>query len=111
MNAAEVTWDLASFATAACMSTAARPPSHPRTGAGGNHHDLGLFGVGSAGGPKSRGAIGLYHLAWQLDSIDELVAARQTLLDAGAKVTLRLGCFRLRSGLLSHSVAIAERLL
>ncbi|MEZ5382506.1 MAG: VOC family protein [Microthrixaceae bacterium] len=53
----------------------------PRSG---NHHDLGLFGVGAAGGPKQRGAIGLYHLAWQLDSIDELVAARQALLDVGA---------------------------
>jgi catechol-2,3-dioxygenase len=53
----------------------------PRSG---NHHDLGLFGVGASGGPKRRGAIGLYHLAWQLDTIDELVAARQILLDAGA---------------------------
>ena len=53
----------------------------PRSG---NHHDLGLFGVGSAAGPKRRGAIGLYHLAWQLDTIDELAAARRTLLDAGA---------------------------
>ena len=53
----------------------------PRSG---NHHDLGLFGVGTAGGPKARGAIGLYHLAWQLDTIDELAAARQTLLDTGA---------------------------
>jgi catechol-2,3-dioxygenase len=53
----------------------------PRSG---NHHDLGLFGVGTAGGPKRRGAIGLYHLAWQLDTIDELAAARETLLTAGA---------------------------
>jgi catechol-2,3-dioxygenase len=53
----------------------------PRSG---NHHDLGLFGVGTGGGPKQRGAIGLYHLAWQLDTIDELAAARQTLLDTGA---------------------------
>ena len=43
----------------------------PRSG---NHHDLGLFGVGTAGGPKRPGAIGLYHLAWQLDTIDELAA-------------------------------------
>jgi catechol-2,3-dioxygenase len=53
----------------------------PRSG---NHHDLGLFGVGPAGGPKRRGAVGLYHLAWQVDTIDELAAARQVLLDAGA---------------------------
>ncbi len=51
---------------------------------GGNHHDLGLFGVGSAGGPKQRGAIGLYHLAWQLDTVDELVDARRTLIEVGA---------------------------
>jgi catechol-2,3-dioxygenase len=53
----------------------------PRSG---NHHDLGLFGVGTAGEPKRRGAIGLYHLAWQLDTVDELLAARQVLLDGGA---------------------------
>ncbi|MGQ0843337.1 MAG: VOC family protein [Sporichthyaceae bacterium] len=53
----------------------------PRSG---NHHDLGLFGVGSDGPPKRRGAIGLYHLAWQVDTIDELAAARQTLAAAGA---------------------------
>jgi catechol-2,3-dioxygenase len=53
----------------------------PRSG---NHHDLGLFAVGHGGGPKRRGAIGLYHLAWQLDTIDELVDARQVLADAGA---------------------------
>ena len=53
----------------------------PRSG---NHHDLGLFGVGTAGGPKRRGAIGLYHLAWQLDTIDELADARRSLIEAGA---------------------------
>lgn len=52
----------------------------------GNHHDLGLFGVGNAGGPRRRGGIGLYHLAWQLDTIDELADARQALLAAGAYV-------------------------
>lgn len=52
----------------------------PRSG---NHHDLGLFGVGATAGPRRRG-VGLYHLAWQLDTIDELVAARAVLLEAGA---------------------------
>lgn len=50
-----------------------------------NHHDLGLFGIGDRFGPKRPG-IGLYHLAWQVDTIDELAEARQVLLDAGALV-------------------------
>ncbi|NYG07282.1 catechol-2,3-dioxygenase [Phycicoccus badiiscoriae] len=52
----------------------------PRSG---NHHDLGLFGVG-AQPPRPRGALGLYHLAWQVDTIDELVEARSTLVRLGA---------------------------
>lgn len=52
----------------------------------GNHHDLGLFGVGNSATPKRRGAIGLYHLAWQVNTIDELVSARQLLLTHGAYV-------------------------
>jgi catechol-2,3-dioxygenase len=53
----------------------------PRSG---NHHDLGLFGVGPAAPPKQRGGIGLYHLAWQVDTIDELEQACKTLAEAGA---------------------------
>jgi catechol-2,3-dioxygenase len=53
----------------------------PRSG---NHHDLGLFGLGPRAARKQRGAIGLYHLAWQLDTIDELAEARQSLREAGA---------------------------
>lgn len=52
----------------------------PRSG---NHHDLGLFGVGTQP-PKPRGTIGLYHLAWQVDTIEDLQQARQTLADLGA---------------------------
>ena len=52
----------------------------PRSG---NHHDLGLFGVG-AQPPRRRGGLGLYHLAWQVDTIEELVQARQTLLELDA---------------------------
>ena len=48
---------------------------HPR-GLSGGQGDLGLSGVGTAGSPKRRGAAGLYHLAWQLDTIDELAAGR-----------------------------------
>lgn len=54
----------------------------PRSG---NHHDLGLFGVGPASNAAKRdGDLGLYHLAWQLDTIDDLAAARHALRDAGA---------------------------
>jgi catechol-2,3-dioxygenase len=53
----------------------------PRSG---NHHDLGLFGVGANAPPKRRGGIGLYHLAWQVDTIDELEQARDILVNAGA---------------------------
>jgi catechol-2,3-dioxygenase len=49
-----------------------------------NHHDLGLFGVGPQAPPKRRGAIGLYHLAWQVDTIDDLAQAREDLTAAGA---------------------------
>jgi len=54
-----------------------------RTPRSGNHHDLGLFPI-DADGPRRRG-VGLYHLAWQLDTIDELVEFRQRLIDAGAR--------------------------
>jgi catechol-2,3-dioxygenase len=50
----------------------------------GNHHDLGLFGLGERAMPKRPGSIGLYHLAWQVDTVDELAAARTTLLELGA---------------------------
>lgn len=52
----------------------------PRSG---NHHDLGLFGIDGAV-PQPRNSVGLYHLAWQLDTIDELVEFRRTLLATGA---------------------------
>jgi catechol-2,3-dioxygenase len=49
----------------------------------GNHHDLGLFGVG-AQPPRPRGSLGLYHLAWQVDTIDELELSRMTLANLDA---------------------------
>ena len=52
----------------------------PRSG---NHHDLGLFGVG-AQPPRQRGGLGLYHLAWQVDTIEELEQARVTLAELDA---------------------------
>jgi catechol-2,3-dioxygenase len=48
-----------------------------RAGGSDNHHDLGLFGIGNA--PHARGT-GLYHLAWQVDTIDELAEVRRRLV-------------------------------
>lgn len=52
----------------------------------GNHHDLGLFAVGSHAPSPPRGSVGLYHLAWQVGSLEELAGARADLLRADAFV-------------------------
>lgn len=50
-----------------------------------NHHDLGLFGIGEQAPPPGRGdRVGLYHLAWEVDSLPDLARARETLGKAGA---------------------------
>ncbi|QIK75006.1 VOC family protein [Nocardioides piscis] len=49
---------------------------------GDNHHDLGLFGIGA--GERKRPGIGLYHLAWQVDTIEQLEEARLALADHDA---------------------------
>nr|MDT0659313.1 VOC family protein [Micromonospora sp. DSM 115978] len=53
-----------------------------------NDHDLGLFEVGAAAGPSAAGrsTVGLYHLAWEVDTLDELSAVADRLTDAGALV-------------------------
>jgi catechol-2,3-dioxygenase len=53
----------------------------PRSG---NHHDLGLFGLGADQPPRRPGTVGLYHLAWQVDTIEDLEQARTTLAGLGA---------------------------
>ena len=57
-----------------------------RTSFGENHHDLGLFQVGMGAPSAPSGAAGLYHLAWEVDSITDLVAARDLLTEMGALV-------------------------
>jgi catechol 2,3-dioxygenase-like lactoylglutathione lyase family enzyme len=51
-----------------------------------NDHDLGLFEIGSAAGPSGAGrsTVGLYHLAWEVDTLDTLeeLARRLTAADA-----------------------------
>ena len=55
-----------------------------RAEGGTNHHDLGLFEVGESAPTPARGATGLYHLAWEVPSLDDLATARQTLAELGA---------------------------
>jgi catechol-2,3-dioxygenase len=51
-----------------------------------NHHDLGLFSLGSDSPLPQPGRVGLYHLAWQVDSIHDLVAMHAGLSRLGALV-------------------------
>ena len=51
---------------------------------GGNHHDLGLFEVGAAAPRPPRGSTGLYHLAWEVATIEDLATMARTLSEAGA---------------------------
>jgi catechol-2,3-dioxygenase len=55
-----------------------------RSPAGGNHHDLGLFEVGADAPRPSRGSVGLYHLAWQIDTIENLAEMADRLRGMGA---------------------------
>ena len=55
-----------------------------RAAGGDNHHDLGLFAVGADAPSPPRGAVGLYHLAWEVPTIDDLAVAAKVLGDEGA---------------------------
>ncbi len=48
-----------------------------------NHHDLGLFSVGERPSPPPQSP-GLYHLAWQVHTIDELAEIRRRLTERAA---------------------------
>lgn len=53
-----------------------------------NDHDLGLFGVGDAASPSAagRGSVGLYHLAWEVETLQALQGLHAALSEAGALV-------------------------
>jgi catechol-2,3-dioxygenase len=53
-----------------------------------NDHDLGLFEIGAAAGPSLAGkaTVGLYHLAWEVDTLAELDRISEVLSKAGALV-------------------------
>jgi catechol-2,3-dioxygenase len=51
-----------------------------------NDHDLGLFEVGAAAGPSQAGrqTVGLYHLAWEVETLADLQRIAAKLAEAGA---------------------------
>jgi catechol 2,3-dioxygenase-like lactoylglutathione lyase family enzyme len=53
-----------------------------------NDHDLGLFEIGAGAGPTTAGrsTVGLYHLAWEVDTLTELSRLAGLLAGAGALV-------------------------
>lgn len=52
-----------------------------------NDHDLALFGLGDIGeSTAGRNQVGMYHLAWEVPTLAELVATRERLEALGALV-------------------------
>lgn len=53
-----------------------------------NDHDLGLFSIGEGAGPSEAGrrTVGLYHLAWEVDTLEELSRIAGALSERGALV-------------------------
>ena len=53
-----------------------------------NDHDLGLFTIGAEAGASDAGrrTVGLYHLAWEVDTLDELERIAGALSERGALV-------------------------
>jgi catechol-2,3-dioxygenase len=53
-----------------------------------NDHDLGLFDIGAQAGPSQAGraTVGLYHLAWEVDTLAELQRIEGVLTEHGALV-------------------------
>ena len=51
-----------------------------------NDHDLGLFQIGAGAGPFEAGrrTVGLYHLAWEVDTLDDLATLHDHLSAMGA---------------------------
>ncbi|GII53814.1 glyoxalase [Planotetraspora thailandica] len=53
-----------------------------------NDHDLGLFQIGAQAGPSAAGrsTVGLYHLAWEVDTLAELERVAVKLSEMGSLV-------------------------
>jgi catechol-2,3-dioxygenase len=77
--------DVLGFETVMTMGAAAAFIQAPGST---NDHDLGLFQIGSGAGPSEAGrrTVGLYHLAWEVDTLAEMERLAGRLAEAGALV-------------------------
>lgn len=59
-----------------------RAPASP------NHHDIAFFTIGSGAGPSQAGqrTVGMYHIAWEVPTLEDLAEMRERLSAAGALV-------------------------
>lgn len=59
-----------------------------RAPASSNHHDIAFFTIGAGAGssPAGQSTVGLYHIAWEVATLDELAVMRDRLQAAGALV-------------------------
>lgn len=60
------------------------PMAFLRAAGSANHHDLALLAVGGQAPQPARGSVGLYHLAWEVPTIQDLAAAAATLSEFDA---------------------------
>ena len=80
--------DVMGFEPVGMLPAGFRGAAFLRAGGSTNDHDLGLFEIGSAAAESQagRGQVGLYHLAWEVDTLGELQRLAERLASAGALV-------------------------
>ena len=57
-----------------------------RAPASDNHHDIAFFSIGAAAAASTAGrtSVGMYHLAWEVPTIEDLIEMRERLAEVGA---------------------------
>ena len=60
------------------------PMAFMRAAGSENHHDLGLLALGERASRPAPGSTGLYHLAWEVPSMESLADAARVLTDLDA---------------------------
>jgi catechol-2,3-dioxygenase len=53
-----------------------------------NHHDIAFFTIGASAGPSAAGqaTVGMYHLAWEVPTLEDLKVMQERLASAGVLV-------------------------